>query len=458
MVVALAIAPPAGADDFKPMCNAELVQNAYLIVVGVATEEGGKMSIRVSKVLKGQRTDSVALERAQPGGLGHAGIKAGSEGIFFLREGESGYALSEFGGYMGMDQAKAVQMAVDMAADPGPFLDLRKCPENVDVIHVLGERFGRWSISSNEVPNLQESWWGLKVFEEIPWDEKHLVTLQCVSDPKNGFKVSVTSVQPPGALGERVKYRLLLNDEWPVPRESLPLRFAVMFDARLPEAVGSATAERATSYLRDRLASANPEIAMAALMALAKMRDRDAVPRVLALLDHADRRVLLKAIEFLGWSRDPRAVRPLCSLLDAKAPQYPKDFDISNSAAEALGRIGAAEGRPHVERAACHGVYRAAEALGALGNAESFPTLLKAFQEDPRRCYEVDNALYWLVRRSNKNTEPWMHDEKGTRQALQIARIPRWTAWWRANQDGFKVVKSQREVVLERMQVGTAGP
>ncbi len=395
LVIVLVLARRASALDQKPLCNAELVQSADLIVVGVAAKENGKMVIHVSEVLKGKHTELVAL-RGVTVDMGDVVIKEGHEGVYFLTKDGAGYAPFHFDSYKGMDHVKAVRAAIAILADPGPFLDVAKSPENVDTIYVLSAGFGRWSISSKEISSLQESWQGWRLYEEGPWDEKRVVTLQCATDASNGFTVGVASAEPKGALSECLKYRLLINYQWPTARQSLPPRFAVTLDARLPERVGSATAEKAMSYLRDRLSSADPEIVLAALLALAKMRDRDAVPHVLSLLEHKDERVRIKAIEFLGWSRDERTVKPLHSLLDAKAPHYHKYYAISDSAARSLEQIGSAESLPHLERAACYGVERAANAVCALGRQESFEIMLNGLRDNPPQCSSIDTACTGL--------------------------------------------------------------
>ena len=92
-------------------------------------------------------------------------------------------------------------------------------------------------------------------------------------------------------------------------------------------------------------------------------------------------------------------------------------------------------------------------AVGAIGKEGSFDILLAGLESDPPQCASIDHALYWLVRRSNKRTEPWMADESVTTHATQVARIPKWRAWWDANRKDFKVIKPLEEAVLERIQV-----
>jgi hypothetical protein len=45
-----------------------------------------------------------------------------------------------------------------------------------------------------------------------------------------------------------------------------------------------------------------------------------------------------------------------------------------------------------------------------------------------------------------------MADEFSTTQASQIARIPKWRAWWESNKTDFQVIKSSEAAVLERIQ------
>ena len=181
---------------------------------------------------------------------------------------------------------------------------------------------------------------------------------------------------------------------------------------------------------------------MAALLALAKMRDLDAVPHVLPLWENKNQRVKVQAIQFLGWSRDERAVIPLGEVLEATAAHYPNDHLISDTAAEALGKLGRKESLPHLERAAGYGVQRAREAVG---------TMLTVLEENPARRLNITFTLYWLVRRSNKNTEEWVMGASMT-PAQEIAKLPLWRAWWDKHKKDFKVLKSQEEAINESIQ------
>jgi hypothetical protein len=435
------------------MPTPDLVQRADLIVVGTAAVEGGKMVVRVSEVLKGEDTDPVVLSGRYVGPFNKLVIKPGDEGIYSLAKYKDGYRPFDWECFKSAKHVKAVRAAIGMVRDPGPFLDDENFSEDLDLIYVLGEKFGQLSIVSEEIPSLNTSWTACRVYTTLPWEDKRLVTVRFATDANRGNRVRVTSEEPQCALSAWLKYRQLVSYKWPTARDSLPPRFAVTFDARRPQCVGSATVDEALSYLRDRLTSADSEVVLAALLALAKMRDLDACPLVLPLLEHKDERVVVNAIDFLGSSRCRQATKPLCSLLHAKAPHYPEDHAVANAAARSLQRIGGPTTLPHLERAACHGVEWAMSAVGAIGTEESFEILLKGLESNPPRCASIDYALYGLVRRSNKAVESWMYDEKTTTHATQIARIPKWRAWWNVHKKDFTVIKSYEEEVLERIQV-----
>lgn len=92
-------------------------------------------------------------------------------------------------------------------------------------------------------------------------------------------------------------------------------------------------------------------------------------------------------------------------------------------------------------------------AVAKMGGGGSFEIMPTALESNPPRCASVDHTLYWLVRRSNNRTESWMADPSTTTHATQIARIPKWRAWWNSNKKGFEIVRSLDEAVLERIQV-----
>ncbi|QDT88590.1 HEAT repeat domain-containing protein [Gimesia algae] len=439
----------SAAYDAAPWPTPKLVQFADIIVVGVATTERNKTVIHISEVLKGNPLKRIVLSRVNVGIYDEVAIKPGNRGVFLLRKDGLDYAPFALGSYKTVDHLKAVREAIEMVADPGRFLDVSQFPESSDFIYVLAEQFTGWNVTSKEIPSLE--WMGPPFYEVAPWKERGVVTLQCAADPQNGFKVRVIAAKPQGALSTCLTHYLLIGYKSPYARRVLKPRFSVTLDARLPERVGTATAKEAMWYLRNRLTSTDSQIVKDALQALARMRDLEAVPQALLLLKHPDEQVRVQAIQFLGWSRDVRAVDPLGVLLKSMAPRYPKAHAISDAAARALGKIGHKKSLPILERASSYGVQRAIEAIGSLGDTSSFETMLTALTENPSTCAPIDFALYWLVRRSNQQTESWMV-ESSTTQAIQIARIPKWRDWWDAHKQDFKVVESQENVINESIQ------
>ena len=433
--------------------TAELVQKSDLIVVGVATGEKDTILLRVSEVLKGDKAEELVLTSTQIG-MGDVVTPIGKKGIHFLRRHDAGYAPFHPSCYKNMAELKTVKTVLGMFADPGRYLDLKRHPENPDIVFVLGDVFSGWRVTSKDIPSLEKSMtrFADKYYEAAPWVNDLAVTLECRTDT-DGL-VKITSAQPDGPLAQFLERRLLTASRWPYVRTALKPRFSVTLDARIPKRVGSATCTDATSYLRGRLKSTDSGIVVVALYALAKMRDSGAVPLVIPLLQHKDRKVQVEAIRFLGWSRSKLAAKPLCEMLDANAGEYPKNHDVSDSVAVSLKQIAIAESLPSLERAACQGVQRAIEAIGAIGRTESFKVMLEAAKRDPRRCAHMVNAFYWLVRRSNKKTEDWMSNSTWSTD-IGIAKIPQWIAWWDSNGKDFKVMKSQREAIEEKKKDDT---
>ena len=451
LAIAVAFPSPAAAKKWKMLSTPELVQASDLIAVGIAARDKGEVIVRVSEILKGDKPERIVLNRTHV--KVDEVIPVGKEGgLFLVREG-TGYQPFHPSCYKSMAGLKEVKAVLGMFADPGPYLNLDRVPENPDIVYVLGEVFSGWRVVSKDIPPLGEFMrFAEKYYEAGPWVHGLTVTLECETGADGTLRV--TSARPGGPLAEFFERRMLIASRWPYVKAVLKPRFRVTLDTSIPESVGSASSTGAVRYLRGRLRSTNPDVVDAALLALAKMRDGDAVPLVVPLLGHKDRRIQVRAVEFLGWSRSKAAAEPLMELLDAEAAGYPKNHDLSNAAAISLGRIGTAESVLCLERAACHGVERAIEAVGAIGRTESFEILLKAAKHDPQRCAYMDYAFYWLVRRSNKNTEEWMIDSTWT-TAIGAAKIPRWVTWWESNRADFKVTKSQQEAIDEKSKSGT---
>ena len=90
-LIVVTLALPSLATDYAPRTVAEMAQDTDVIVVGVATTEKGKTVIRVSEVLKGERTKSAVLNRAVAGPFREVVITSGDEGVFFLNKHGAGH-------------------------------------------------------------------------------------------------------------------------------------------------------------------------------------------------------------------------------------------------------------------------------------------------------------------------------------------------------------------------------
>lgn len=329
-------------------------------------------------------------------------------------------------------------------------MNLSKHTEHPDYAHALGSIFAGYRISSEEVPSLGQSMqrFAQAYYEVAPWKDKAVVVLKCQYDSARKPALTIESARPPGPLAEHLRSRLVIASQWDYVKESLPGRFAITLDARRPGKCGNLSAEDAVAYLRARVKSKNAEVVHAAILALAKMRDEDAVGLVLDLLSADDLQTRLRAVRFLGWSRDTNASHPLCRLLETL--DRPDDHRLADEIGVALLSIADMSSVPALEQATRRGFQRAAEALGAIGREKSFTVLLDVGESDPG-MYGIETGLYWMMRRSNKPEEKWMAiptwDPK-----IGAEQIPRWRKWWNANNDDFKVVRTLEEAFASKVQ------
>ncbi len=148
-------------------------------------------------------------------------------------------------------------------------------------------------------------------------------------------------------------------------------------------------------------------------------------------------------VHYLKETEVPEAIRHLEVLLRTTAPKYPAQHQISDTCAEALGQLGNPESVATLEAAARHGVQRAIEALIIHGTVDSFDMLFKSYQSatDPG---SQPNALHWLVRRSNRQVEAWMHPTTYSTDRGRAMKA-KWNDWWKNHREGFVIVRSAEE-------------
>ena len=166
LLFALALGLQAVAEDPARWPTPQVVRFADLVVVGTAAKEQGGMVIRVAEVLKGPDTQVLVLSTVVLDPFGDPAIKAGNRGVYFLQKEGARYRPFNFDCYKSMDHLDTVRAAIRMLADPAPFLDVNKVPENLDIIYVLTEGFTGWSIASKELPGLK--WTGPAFYEVAP--------------------------------------------------------------------------------------------------------------------------------------------------------------------------------------------------------------------------------------------------------------------------------------------------
>lgn len=100
-------------------------------------------------------------------------------------------------------------------------------------------------------------------------------------------------------------------------------------------------AKKAAPALRECLADKSPEFRRTAAEALGEIKDPASAPRLRALLKDKDLSVKTAAVTALGKMRDRDSLPPVRKFLTPKNPP-----GLRVAAAQALGRIGSAEGRP----------------------------------------------------------------------------------------------------------------
>lgn len=120
-----------------------------------------------------------------------------------------------------------------------------------------------------------------------------------------------------------------------------------------------------------------------AVTVLGSLDSADAQPAFLALLDHPDQIVALRAVEALGRRNGPGAVDALTRLFEKTESAF-----VRVEVAEALERLNPETMGPWLAETLGNGRMsmvrsKSAAALGQLANAATVPALRRAFSEDP---------------------------------------------------------------------------
>lgn len=210
---------------------------------------------------------------------------------------------------------------------------------------------------------------------------------------------------------------------------------------------------QAMNYLRRALHTDDANAMLHVLKALRRTGDRSLEADIIERLNvESPAYAIDPMVGYLEEGGTTSARKHLEALLELSAPGYPKAHQLADPCAQALGRIGHPDSIPFIKRAAAHGVQRAIEALTHHGDMDSFDMLFRNYI-DAKKPVSQPNALHWLVRRSNRPVEAWMHPASYTTDD-GIAMKSKWTAWWEQHRKGMEIVRdihaAQREWRRER--------
>lgn len=206
--------------------------------------------------------------------------------------------------------------------------------------------------------------------------------------------------------------------------------------------------EAAVAYLRHALQSDDGEMVIEVLQVLKEIEDKLLEPEVRKMLRKETEAWFVRPmVHYLKQTGSPQAIQHFEALLRATAPEYPRYHSISDYCAEALNELGHPGSLPVLEEGARHGVQRAIEALISHGTVDSFDMLYATYLK-AREPGSQPNALHWLVRRSNRPVEAWMHPSRYN-TAAGIKMKDKWTAWWKEHREGFEIVRTFEEARVE---------
>lgn len=442
-----------------PLTDATRIEQADRIVIGTVEIKDGVAQIHVEEVLKGNANPTTITTDRIP----HSRqIRDGAERnkVLWIEKGEESpyQPLAELA-YI--EEGSERWMLYHSLIDPAPLLENPLFEKSNEAAQVLGYLFEPVTITSSDAPMVADRLASDVNFKAaIPWNFEGEMELKCrmVEERPGSILVDSMSAEGPAEMLIRpiVEKSYLENFD-----EPLPPHFSLKIAVQKHRSVGSVSYEKAAEYLRRRLgmlmssptgqdSSAAEERRMAdhltrtAMKSLMKMKDLDSVPRLIEIALQVNSNHSRLPFNFLSNSRDPRAFQPMCNLLAKHAAEYPENHWLSDGAARVLGAIGDPAALPYLEDAVRNGVELAYYPLGHLGNVETMGLLIES-ANDGRFEALAHARLYWLAKRSNRETEPWMELKQVTRGDRDEELRRQWGKWWEANKDGTKLVRSYEE-------------
>jgi hypothetical protein len=331
-----------------------------------------------------------------------------------------------------------------------------------DALQVLGYLFDPLKITSNDAPEIAQRMMRVKsIADVVPWSHADVLDLECSLIPGDSERMRVDSMN---AQDESAVITRHLIEQSPLDHmeSQVPSVFSLRIDARRIESIGSLSYEEAAGHLRryirmeldvprssdhgdsDHNRRALDRLVGAALISLKRMRNADSVPDVVLLAAQSDEDRSRAVFDFLASARDQRTLEPMCELLAEYAPKHPRQYWLSNGAAQVLGAIGDPAAVPYLEVGVRYGVQSAYFPLGQLGGVESMGTIIQANKDGGFEAW-AHAPLYWMVKRSNLKTEPWMELVQVVRGERNDKLRAKWRKWWLTHKDEMKLVRTFEE-------------
>lgn len=353
--------------------------------------------------------------------------------------------------------------------DPAPLVNDPDLSWNFQSAQILGYLFDPVKISSKEAPKLAYYLKYPELRVMIPWSFEKVIELRCRTKKGAQTRIRADSTSDESVDGRKISEAMggLYLDKEAIG--SVPSSFTLTIDTRRTESVGTLTYEAAAAFLRGRLNSLPDDLpdvpeenrhnngdardqsermTVAAIRALERMRDVDAVPQVIEIAEHVDNNYYLAPFRFLEAAKDPRSLESMCKLLEKHAHEHPTNHWYSYQAARVLGELGDPAAIPYLEDAVQYGVESVYHPLARFGRMESLGIIVETA---PTKGFEAYTAypLYFLVLRSNREPQTWMEPK----QTGQIKANPelkaKWQTWWQANKEGMKLVRSFDEMMAK---------
>lgn len=469
-VVALWAALPSGAEALSLIAwtDADRIEKANRIVIGTVAQDGDMSVVTVEKVLKGRTEPKVIRTRFQPR-HNDWGADSGSSNKVVWVEKDEDYGMNPISGLFHVTEGSPRWRLYHALLDPEPLINDPDSSWTSETAQLLGYLFDPVKISSKEAPKIGPHLEYSELRRNIPWGFEGVIELNCSTKKGAQNRISVDSVND-GSVDDRKIAEVV--DGIYFEKEaigSLPSRFMLKIDTRRTESVGSLSYEAAAAFLRGRLnmlpddlpdaprenrhdngnvRDQSERMTVAAIRALERMRNVEAVPQVIEIAEHVDDNFYQAPFQFLEVAKDPRSLEPMLKLLEKHAHEYPENHWYSYHAARVLGALGDPAAVPYLEDAVQHGVESVYHPLARFGRVESLGIIVETAPAEGFEAYTA-NPLYFLVLRSNREPEPWMEPKYMGRYEANPELKAKWQDWWQANKEGKNLVRSFDEMMTE---------